>query len=108
MPTIRFTGFITPQGVVPQSTGEFRPINESVKGLVIRFETDGSTVSIDCEIPAIDVIGFNLIHMYAFYTVRGVLDSVSFTHALPLTLILATCTHPNGETLPLRIQETEL
>lgn len=108
MATIRFTGFVTPGGVVPGSTGEFTPVDESVEGLVIRFKIDPSVVSIDCEVPAVDVIAFNLIHMYAFYTVRGILDAVSFTRGLPLTLILTTCTHPNGETLPLRIEEEEL
>jgi hypothetical protein len=80
----------------------------SVQGVTFSFKIADSVVSVDYDASDIDGVAFNLLHLFSYYYVRGILDAVSFAHAMPLTLILDMCTKANGERIPIRIEEPEL
>jgi hypothetical protein len=109
MPTIQFHGFISPKGIIGKSSGGPNTYRETgVDGVKFFFSIDNSVVWVGCESPDIERVGFNLLHMVSYYMVRGVLDAISFTNALSITLVLDACTKSNGRKSPLVIQEPEL
>jgi hypothetical protein len=109
MPTIQFHGFVSPTGVIGRSSGGPNTFRETgVDGVKFSFSIDDSTVWIECESSDIDRVAFNLLHMVSYCMVRGVLDAMSFAHALSMTLALDGCTKSRGKRVPLLIQEPEL
>lgn len=109
MQAIQFHGFVSPREIVRRSSGG--PINyhsSGVDGVVFHFKIKDSVVWIGCESTNIDDVAFNLLHLVSYYMVRGVLDAIGFTHALPMTLILDACTKSNGKRVKLRIEEPQL
>jgi hypothetical protein len=102
MPKLTFTGFVVPSGVLKQAgRGPLLPQDPVLPNLSISYAITDSRVVVDCELDPFDPNSIGRMHMWVYILAREIIDVVSFTHAVGLTLHLETCTLPDGSTKPL-------
>jgi hypothetical protein len=106
-----FHGIVAPLGnlqVKAEGGPTTFPVSE-VAGALFSFRIDQDEVTVNCDVPRPDQILVNLMLMFSYYLVRGVMDGVLFLQGRGAVLIITRCTVP-GEMTPrdLDLYEDEL
>jgi hypothetical protein len=102
MPKVTFTGFVVPSGVLKQAgRGPLLPQDPGLPNLSVTYAITDSSVVVDCELDHLDANSIGRLHLWVYILAREIVDVVSFTQGVGLTLILENCTLPDGTSKPL-------
>jgi hypothetical protein len=109
MPTVKFSGRITPPIMTFRIThGPVTLTNSIVGPMSISYRIDGTDIAVTCEIESANDENITVLSWHVRAMVCGVVDAIAFQRGIGATAVIDHCEKPDGTSGPLGMRDEHL